>query len=259
MTIYTRILGNASDPEWAAAARGAEVERLALDPWTAQKSRFVESTDRGRECAVALDRHTRLRDGDVLEYDAAGGRMIVVSLRLNEVLEIDLGALAKADPETIIRTAVELGHAVGNQHWPAVVRGMKVYVPLTVDRKVMSSVMLTHGFEGIRWAFKPGSEVIPYLAPHEIRRLFGGATPEPHAHAHDAGHPHHHEDGHLHYHEDGHVHFHDAGHPHRHEEEHAHHHNAEHPHRHEEEHAHPHDAAHTHSDTEEAQPQTAHR
>ena len=236
MTIYTRILGNASDPEWAAAARGAEVERLALDPWTAQKSRFVESTDHGRECAVALDRHTRLRDGDVLEYDAAGGRMIVVSLRLNDVLEVDLGALAETDSETIIRTAVKLGHAVGNQHWPAVVRGTKVYIPLTVDRKVMSSVMQTHGFEGIRWAFKPGSEVIPYLAPHEIRRLFGGATPEPHAHSHDAGH--------LHCHEDGHAHFHDAGHPHHHEEGHA----------------HPHDATHAHSrDTEDAQPQTAHR
>jgi len=220
MTIYTRILGNASDPEWAALVRGAEVERLALDPWTAQKSRFVEATDRGRECAVALERHTRLRDGDVLEYDTDGGRIIVVSLRLNDVLEVDLGALAKADPETIIRTAVELGHAVGNQHWPAVVRGTKIYVPLTVDRKVMSSVMQTHGFEGIRWAFKPGSEVIPYLAPHEIRRLFGGATPESHAHFHD--------DGHVHHHEDGHAHPHDAGYPHHHEDEHEHPHDAEH-------------------------------
>ncbi len=236
MTIYTRILGNASDPEWAATARRAEVERLALDPWTAQKSRFVESTDRGRECAVALDRHTRLRDGDVLEYDAAGGRMIVVSLRLNEVLEIDLGALAEADPETIIRTAVELGHAVGNQHWPAVVRGTKIYVPLTVDRKVMSSVMQTHGFEGIRWAFRPGSEVIPYLAPHEIRRLFGGATPEAHTHSHEEEHAHFHEEGHLH------------------------HHDAEYPHHHEDGHVHTHDAAHAHSrDTEDAQPQTVHR
>lgn len=192
MTIHTRILGNTSDPAWAAAARGAEVERLELDPWTAQKSRFVESTDRGRECAVALDRHTRLHDGDVLEYDAAGGRMVVVSLRLNEVLAIDLESLAKADPGEIIRTAVELGHAIGNQHWPAVVRDKRIYVPLTVDRKVMSSVMHTHGFEGIRWEFRPGSEVIPYLAPHEIRRLFGGATPEPHEHHHEAGHTHSH-------------------------------------------------------------------
>lgn len=244
MTIHTRILGNASDPVWAATARGAEVERLELDPWTAQKSRFVESTDRGRECAVALDRRTRLRDGDVLEYDAASGRMIVVSLRLNDVLEVDLGALAQADPETIIRTAVELGHAVGNQHWPAVVRGTRVYVPLTVDRKVMSSVMHTHGFEGIRWEFRPGSEVIPYLAPHEIRRLFGGATPEPHAHHHGPEHAHPHDDAHPHRHDNGHVHLHDD----------------EFPHRHDDGHAHPRDEAHTHlHESGHTHPQTAHR
>ena len=74
-----------------------------------------------------------------------------------------------------MRTCVELGHAMGNQHWPALVKDTVVYVPLTVDRKVMASVMNTHRFEGIRYEFVPGRDVIPYLAPHESRRLFGGA------------------------------------------------------------------------------------
>ena len=84
------------------------------------------------------------------------------------------------------------GHAIGNQHWPAVVKGTRMYVPLTVDRKVMDSVMRTHAFPGIRHEFVPGTEVIAYLAPHESRRLFGGADSTPHAHlpprlsAHDA-------------------------------------------------------------------------
>jgi urease accessory protein len=54
-----------------------------------------------------------------------------------------------------------------------VVKDSKVYVPLTVDSKVMMSVMNTHNFEEISYSFQPGHEVIPYLAPHEIRRLFG--------------------------------------------------------------------------------------
>ena len=62
----------------------------------------------------------------------------------------------------------ELGHALGNQHWPAVVKGTRVFVPLTVDRKVMSSVMKTHALPGIRYDFMPGAEVIPYMAPHEV-------------------------------------------------------------------------------------------
>ena len=39
-------------------------------------------------------------------------------------------------------------------------RATLVYVPLTVDRKVMASVMNTHRFEGIRYEFVPGREVI---------------------------------------------------------------------------------------------------
>ena len=52
-----------------------------------------------------------------------------------------------------MRTCIELGHALGNQHWPALVKGARVFVPLTVDHKVMASVMKTHRFEGIRYEF----------------------------------------------------------------------------------------------------------
>ncbi len=89
-------------------------------------------------------------------------------------------------PEDMIRHAVELGHAIGNQHWPAVVKGTKAYVPLTVDKKVMMSVMETHDIPHVYYNFHEASEGIPYMAPHEIRRLFGGTSHEPHFHAHHA-------------------------------------------------------------------------
>ena len=63
---------------------------------------------------------------------------------------------------------------------------MLVYVPLTVDRKVMASVMNTHRFEGIRYEFVRGREVVLYLAPHESRRLFGGAEGPVHSHTHES-------------------------------------------------------------------------
>ncbi len=58
----------------------------------------------------------------------------VIRIELSPVLVINMGGLADKDPQTIIRIAVELGHAIGNQHWPAVVKDTKVYVPLTVDK-----------------------------------------------------------------------------------------------------------------------------
>lgn len=180
--IISSVVGNSLDPEWQERLAGCSVEWLELDQWTAQKSRFVARTRGGEEVAVALKRATQLRDGDILHYDADRREALVVRLKLNEVLVIDLGGVRQSPMEVQRQRLFELGHAIGNQHWPAVFRGDKIYVPLTVDRKVMSSVMQTHRFEGISFTFQSGQEVIPYLAPHEIRRLFGGA--EHHSHPH---------------------------------------------------------------------------
>lgn len=170
------------------------------------KSRFIVTGDKGTQCAVALKRNHQLIEGDVLKYDPATGKAIVARIELSPVFVIDLSAVEKEDKLKIIETCIELGHAIGNQHWPAVIKGTKVYVPLTVDKKVMESVMYTHSIPGVTYEFQPGKEVIPYLAPHEIRNLFGGTAQESHAHVHEA--PMHHHTPHIHTHPDGTTHCH---------------------------------------------------
>jgi urease accessory protein len=163
MVLVEKVLGNASDPEWARRLDEVAVEPLSLDHWEAQKNRFRKKTASGREVAVSLDRGAFLRDGDVLLWDAAAGSAVVARISLRDVMIIHLDQLAaQQDSEYAMRTCIELGHALGNQHWPALVKGARVFVPLTVDHKVM-----------------------PYLAPHESRRLFGGAEGPLHTHAHD--------------------------------------------------------------------------
>ena len=174
MKIYTEIIGNIyQSPEWGEKLKDATIEYVYLDQWTAQKSRFLGKSDKGEEYPIALKRHSQIIDGDVIYFSPEENKAVVLRIDLSPVLVIDMGALAQKDPETMIRISVELGHAIGNQHWPAVVKGTKVYVPLTVDKKVMLSVMETHHIEGITYEFQKGLEIIPYLAPHEIRRLFG--------------------------------------------------------------------------------------
>ncbi len=234
MILIEAVLGNKGDPEWSERLATATVDALELDHWEAQKNRLRKKTRDGQVLAISLDRGTFMRDGDVLLWDESAQRAVVARLSLRDVMVIHLEALAGQSPDLAMRTGVELGHALGNQHWPALVKGSHVYVPLTVDRKVMSSVMKTHGFEGISFEFLPGSEIVPYLAPHESRRLFGGAEGPVHSHTHEqyvavdaetgsaygrppvSPHVHTHEDGltHEHAHEDGHTHEH--GHPHRH-------------------------------------------
>ncbi len=185
MRIYTEILGNIHSAEWSPRAAEAEVRYIDLDQWSAQKSRFVVMRPDGESCAVALERHSTISDGDIIDYDPERRRMTVLRVRLMDVMVADLASLADAPREELVRRAVELGHAIGNQHWPAVVKHLKVYVPLTVDRKVMESVMQTHNLEGVECRFERGGDVIPYLAPHEIRRLFGGAERHGHEHRHE--------------------------------------------------------------------------
>ena len=182
MILVEAILGNAADASWAARLAATTVDTLLLDHWEAQKNRFRKRTASGLELAVSLDRGTFMRDGDVLVLDEAAGRAVVAKISLRDVMVVSLDDVATQSPELMLRTCVELGHALGNQHWPALVKDNRVYVPLTVDRKVMASVMNTHRFEGVRYEFVPGVEVVPYLAPHESRRLFGAAEGPVHTH-----------------------------------------------------------------------------
>lgn len=193
MEIFTEIIGNIHQHDWQHKLHDAEIESIFLDQWTAQKSRFLAKSDAGIEYPVALKRQSQIADGDILSYDPVANKAVVLRLNLNPVLKIDLGKLKEKTPEEIIRIAVELGHAIGNQHWPAVVKGTEVYVPLTVDRKVMLSVMETHNIDDITYGFEEGKEVIPYMAPHEIRVLFGGAS-HGNSHIHTDHHDHVHAD-----------------------------------------------------------------
>lgn len=255
MILIETILGNATEREWAERLNSASVDTLELDHWEAQESRFRKRSSSGAELAVSLDRGSFIRDGDVLCWDAEQQTLLLARIRLRDVMMIELsglleasvngargnGAIPDAQAEMTnadaaihglntagkstpvsaellaLRTCVELGHALGNQHWPALVKGTCVYVPLTVDRKVMSSVMKTHRFEGIQYSFVPGSEIVPYLAPHESRRLFGAAEGAVHSHSPGSSS----SSGH-HSHDDSPSHVHGADHDHRHGHGHGH-------------------------------------
>ncbi|HSN71754.1 MAG TPA: hypothetical protein VLT59_09590 [Steroidobacteraceae bacterium] len=185
MVLVESILGNVAERPWAERLADATVDTFALDHWEAQKNRLRKKTAGGLEIAVSLDRGTFMQDGDVLLWDDAKRAAVVARLSLRDVMVIHLDALRASALEVAMRTCIELGHALGNQHWPALVKDGVVYVPLTVDRKVMASVMNTHRFEGIHYEFVPGARVVPYLAPHESRRLFGGAEGPVHVHTRD--------------------------------------------------------------------------
>ncbi len=209
-----QILGHENSPEWKKKLHGLRVDTLELSQWDAQKTRLRKATASGEEIVVSLDRDAFLRDGDVLACDDT--RAVICRIHLCEVMVVHLDP--QADALTLMERYITLGHALGNQHWPAVVSNGCVYVPMSVDRTVMNSVMHTHAFAGISYEFKPGDEVVPLLTAAQARRLFGGAGQpntgaEAHAHAHHGHgeHGHTHDQGQCHCHSHEHAHLHPHG------------------------------------------------
>ncbi len=190
MEVYTKIIGNSHTPEWQPLIEKATIDYIELDQWNAQKSRLLAIGNSGRPYAMAFGRGTRLSDGDIIAYDNEAQTASIVRLKLGDVLVVDLSSLMRLPRNEAIATAIEIGHAIGNQHWAALTRGESLFIPLTVDRKVMLSVLHTYNFDTISYTFRPGSEIVPFLSPSEIRTLFGSSSPHEHAN-HNHQPPHH--------------------------------------------------------------------
>ena len=184
MEIFDSILGNASEADWKVRLEDAQVDWLELSQWDAQKNRFRKKTAGGRAMAVSLERGHALRDGDILDWDEAERRAVVCRIRLCPVMAVDMAALGGRPREEALASAVRLGHALGNQHWPAVVHGSTVFVPVSTDKNVAASVMDTHAIPGVSYVFLSGEDVLALLDEHEARRLFGGAEQGGHVHEH---------------------------------------------------------------------------
>ena len=186
MILIEHILGNAKkDTLWKQKLEGANVDLLVLDQREAQKSRCRRTSLGGLDLGISLERNVVLSDGDVLMWDDATNTAVVVQLNLRDVMVIDLKELKQQPLDVLIKTSFELGHALGNQHWKAVTKHNEVYIPLTVETKMMDSVMRTHGFQHLPYAFVGGAEILPLLTTSEARLLFGGAE-ETDTHVHVA-------------------------------------------------------------------------
>lgn len=176
MIFVDSVLGSASDSTWARRLRSAQVDVLNLDQADARENRVRRTTTSGTDVAVCLERGTQVHDGDVLFWDDRLHTAIVARVELTDVMVIDLTALVKQTALDSMAACVELGHALGNQRWPAVIKGLRVYVPVAVAKVAMESVMKAHAFSLVRYAFVPGADVAARLTPHEARRLFGASA-----------------------------------------------------------------------------------
>ena len=127
-----------------------KLEKLSLSISDARKSRIRKNTDRGTEIGIIQNRKGVLSSGDVLVL--TDQNMVLVEIEMEEAMVIDFGD--HLDSSALLERAVRLGHLIGNQHWAFFVKGNCVYVPITIDRRVMDTVIKGGNIPGIAFRYQ---------------------------------------------------------------------------------------------------------
>lgn len=182
MLIVNEILGNIiTDEKWKKLhnkmSHDGQVHTITFSRLESERSRLLKRLQEfNEEMGINLKRGEVLRDGDVLYYKT-GEKMLVAKIEAEEMMVLNF--TGKVSEEAMFEVAVRLGHAIGNQHWQIKVSGKTVFVPLTVDRKVMESVIKTHNIPGVEYIFKEvGSE---QMTNKEYGHLY--SAPQSHNHS----------------------------------------------------------------------------
>ena len=158
MYVVTSTLGNLNNDESLALEvqrldKEQKVGRVHIPFHDAGRRRLRVTTDDGLHVGVDLDDGTALQDGDVLTGEEGTDRLIVVEIAPSEAMALRMSKEIPSDQ--LFEFGVLLGHMLGNQHWPITVKDDVVYAPLSIDHKVMETVVRTHGFDGIEFEFVP--------------------------------------------------------------------------------------------------------
>ena len=170
MHIANQVLGNIHADESLSMEvqrldKQKKVERVFVPFHDAGRRRVRLRTDQGTDIGVDLPMDEALQNGDVLAIGDESDRMVLIEVAPSEAMALRMSKEIPADQ--LFECGVRLGHMLGNQHWPITVKDDVVYAPLTIDHKVMETVVRTHGFDGIESEFvpvQPGD--VPTAMPH---------------------------------------------------------------------------------------------
>ncbi|MGB3670325.1 MAG: hypothetical protein WA984_09460 [Phormidesmis sp.] len=99
------------------------------------KGRILTHTATGQAVGIVKTRDWLLRDGDV--FLSKNNYLVIISIQQQQVMTLQF----EAGVGNRAIALVHLGHVLGNQHWPIVVKGDVLYVALVTEAAVMESTL----------------------------------------------------------------------------------------------------------------------
>ncbi|MEM6451131.1 MAG: urease accessory protein UreE [Cyanobacteria bacterium P01_D01_bin.105] len=164
-------LGNAREDEGLAKRVGQAIAAgLCLEVEIGRsdrtKGRILTRTASGQPVGLMKDRDWQLREGDVLE--TVQGHLVLVHVEAQPLMALRFSPNAHNHPTAL----VQLGHTLGNQHWPITVRGDVVYVEMVATQaqmeKVVNEMAIALKIKGLKVSFeaKPVEDAVEFLHHH---------------------------------------------------------------------------------------------
>lgn len=133
-------LGNLGENEaLAQRVAHAKEENLCLTVMVGRsdraKGRILTQTASGQSVGITKGRDWLLRDGDV--FGVEDNRLVIVGVQTQTVIALTFSPDAEDAPAAL----VQLGHVLGNRHWPVVMKEQTLYIELAAEAELIESTL----------------------------------------------------------------------------------------------------------------------
>ena len=99
------------------------------------KGRILAQTTAGQKIGIVKGRDWLLRAGDV--FALKGNRLLLVGIQSQTVIALTFAEDTQNDSAALI----QLGHVVGNRHWPVTIKEKTLYIELVAEAALMESII----------------------------------------------------------------------------------------------------------------------
>lgn len=112
--------------------KNGRVEKIEITRLESDRTRMRKTSDKGTDLALVIDAGSHINDGDVVLLTED---KMVIAIRVSEnVATISLRDNISTDQ--LFKTAIKLGHTIGNMHRPIKITNGKISFPIQAQSEI---------------------------------------------------------------------------------------------------------------------------
>lgn len=158
MEIAQTYLGNINqDPNLTRSIAQQTCLEVSLQDSDRAKGRIHACTNSGVALGIIKGRDRILQAGDL--YRTNSEKLVLIHIQEQEVLVLDFD---RVDSQVTMTKLVNLGHTLGNHHYPIVVKDSRIYVQLVTDKSILESLINNLQIPNLKLSYQSGDRQLEF-------------------------------------------------------------------------------------------------